>query len=232
MSAYRIDIVCAVPDLVRPLLDPSIIGRARKRGIVEIEVHNLHDYATDTYRHIDDAPFGGGAGMVLQCEPAFACIEKLKAERSYDDVIFMTPDGEVLEQSIANELSMKSNIIVIAGHYKGIDQRIRDILVTREISIGDYVLSGGELPAVILSDAIIRLLPGAISDAESALDDSFMDGLLAAPVYTRPADFRGHLVPPVLQSGNHAAVRQWRRDEALRRTKERRPDLLNDSTLE
>ncbi len=228
MSCPRIDIVCAIPDLVEPLLHPSIIGRARKRGIVEIVVHNLHDYASDTYRHIDDTPYGGGAGMVLQCEPVFRCIDGLKSERNYDDVIFMTPDGVPFTQSAANQLSLAQNLIVLAGHYKGIDQRIRDILVTREISVGDYVLSGGEIPAVIVTDAIVRLLPGAISDAESALDDSFQDGLLSAPVYTRPAEFRGHSVPAILQSGNHAAIRAWRREQAEQRTKERRPDLLND----
>ncbi len=227
-TSMRIDIVCAVPDLVRPLLDVSIIGRARAKELVRIEVHNLHDYASDTYRHIDDTPYGGGAGMVIQCEPVFRCIEALQAERKYDDVIYLSPDGETLVQSTANALSLKESLILLAGHYKGIDQRIRDILVTRELSIGDYVLSGGDLPAVILADAIVRLIPGAISDAESALDDSFQDGLLAAPVYTRPADFRGYKVPDVLQSGNHAVIREWRREQSLRRTQARRPDLLSD----
>lgn len=221
----RIDIISAVPQSCVSVLDTSIIKRAREKGIVHIEVHNLHDYALDRFRHIDDTPFGGGAGMILSPEPVFACIEKLKAEREYDEVIFLTPDGETLQQKTVNALSLHKNIILLAGHYKGIDQRIRDLLVTREISIGDYVLSGGELPALVLCDAIVRLLPGAIGDAESALDDSFQDDLLAPPHYTRPAEFRGNSVPSELLSGNHALVRQWRHQQSIEKTKSRRPDL-------
>lgn len=227
----RMDIVCAVPQVIEQVLSTSIIGRAREKGVVDIVLHNLHDYATDRYRHIDDTPFGGGAGMILACEPVFACIERLHAERSYDDVIYMTPDGEQLSQPIANRLSMQRNLIVLAGHYKGIDQRIRDVLVTREISIGDYVLTGGELPAAVLADAVVRLLPGAMSDAESALNDSFQTGLLDYPHYTRPADFRGHVVPDVLQGGNHAAIERWRETEAYRKTLQRRPDMLEGSAM-
>jgi len=224
----RIDILTAIPDLVTPIFGVSIIGRAVAKNVVSIHVHNLHDFATDTFKHIDDAPYGGGAGMVLQCEPVMRCIDGLKEERSYDDVIYMTPEGTPFTQTEANRLSLQQNLILLAGHYKGIDQRIRDLAVTREISIGDYVVSGGELPALIVTDAIVRLLPGAISDVESALDDSFQDGYLAPPVYTRPAVFRGLEVPPVLRSGDHEAVRRWRREQAVQRTKERRPDLLND----
>ncbi|MFM2133689.1 MAG: tRNA ((37)-N1)-methyltransferase TrmD [Bacteroidota bacterium] len=226
----RIDICTAVPDLVLPVLHVSIVGRAIERSLVSIHVHNLHDYATDKFRHIDDTPYGGGAGMVIQCEPVMKCLDALMAERSYDEIIYMTPDGKPFTQSDANELSLKKNIILLAGHYKGIDQRIRDLAVTREISIGDYVLSGGEIPALAVTDAIVRLLPGAIGDSESALDDSFQDGFLAAPVYTRPAEFRGLSVPDVLRSGNHEAVRRWRHEQSLQRTKDRRPDLLNDTT--
>lgn len=222
----RLDLVCAVPQTIEQLLSASIIGRARQSGVVEVHLHNLHDYATDRYKHIDDTPFGGGAGMIISCEPVFACIEKLQSERTYDDVIYMTPDGEQLRQPLVNRLSMHRNLIILAGHYKGIDQRIRDLLVTREISIGDYVLTGGELPALVLVDAVVRLLPGAMSDAESALNDSFQTGLLDYPHYTRPADFRGHIVPDVLQGGNHALIEQWREDQAYRKTQERRPDLL------
>lgn len=222
----RLDLVCAVPQTIEQLLSASIIGRARQSGVVEVHLHNLHDYATDRYKHIDDTPFGGGAGMIISCEPVFACIEKLQSERTYDDVIYMTPDGEQLRQPLVNRLSMHRNLIILAGHYKGIDQRIRDLLITREISIGDYVLTGGELPALVLVDAVVRLLPGAMSDAESALNDSFQTGLLDYPHYTRPADFRGHIVPEVLQGGNHALIEQWREEQAYRKTQERRPDLL------
>lgn len=222
----RIDLVCPVPQSIESLVTTGIVGRARERGIVEIVLHNLHDYADNRFGHIDDEPYGGGAGMVIRCEPVFACIERLLAERQYDDVIYMTPDGQTLTQSVVNELSLERNIIVLAGRYKGVDQRIRDALVTREISIGDYVISSGELAAAVLVDAIVRLIPGAISDAESALDDSFQDGLLSAPVYTRPAMFRGIEVPPVLRSGDHEAIRRWRYEQALLRTQQRRPDLL------
>ncbi|MFN8361848.1 MAG: tRNA (guanosine(37)-N1)-methyltransferase TrmD [Candidatus Kapaibacterium sp.] len=224
----RIDIVSGVPALVEPLLSESIIGRARAKGVVEIYVHNLHDYAEDRFKHIDDTPFGGGAGMIIKCAPVFACIEKLLAERDYDHVIYASPDGEMLDQTMANGLSLAKNIIILAGHYKGIDQRIRDILVTKEISIGDYVLSGGELPALVMVDSIVRLLPGAIGDAESALEDAFQQGLLDAPHYTRPADFRGTRVPDVLLSGNHAEIRKWREKQALEKTRARRPDLLGE----
>ena len=228
MSLMRIDIVSGVPALVEPLLSESIIGRARAKGVVEIYVHNLHDYAEDRFKHIDDTPFGGGAGMIIKCAPVFACIEKLLAERDYDHVIYASPDGEMLDQTMANGLSLAKNIIILAGHYKGIDQRIRDILVTKEISIGDYVLSGGELPALVMVDSIVRLLPGAIGDAESALEDAFQQGLLDAPHYTRPADFRGTRVPDVLLSGNHAEIRKWREKQALEKTRVRRPDLLSE----
>jgi tRNA (guanine37-N1)-methyltransferase len=228
MSLMRIDIVSGVPALVEPLLSESIIGRAREKGVVEIYVHNLHDYAEDRFKHIDDTPFGGGAGMIIKCAPVFACIEKLLAERDYDHVIYASPDGEMLDQTMANGLSLAKNIIILAGHYKGIDQRIRDILVTKEISIGDYVLSGGELPALVMVDSIVRLLPGAIGDAESALEDAFQQGLLDAPHYTRPADFRGTRVPDVLLSGNHAEIRKWREKQALEKTRVRRPDLLGE----
>jgi tRNA (guanine37-N1)-methyltransferase len=222
----RIDIVCAVPDLITPILNVSIVGRAIKSGVVSIHVHNLHDYSDNRFKHIDDTPFGGGAGMIIKCDPVFQCIEKLQSERNYDEIIYMSPDGEKLTQEISNQLSLKRNIILLAGHYKGIDQRIRDILVTREISIGDYVLSGGELPALIVADSIVRLLPGAISDAESALEDSFQNGLLDAPHYTRPADFRGHKVPDVLLGGHHKDIQKWRHEQALLKTQKRRPDLL------
>lgn len=225
----RIDIVCAVPQTLDSVVTTSIVGRAREKGLVDIHVHNLHDYATDRFRHIDDTPYGGGAGMILECEPIFSCIEGLQAQRTYDDVIYLTPDGERLANARCVELSMHRNIVLLAGHYKGVDQRVRDVLVTRELSIGDYVLTGGELAAAVLTDAIVRLVPGVLGDAESALDDSFMNGLLDAPHYTKPADFRGHRVPDVLLSGNHARIKQWRRDQALAKTQERRPDLLSEN---
>ncbi len=227
-SWLRIDIITAVPQLLTSVLGESILKRAQDAGSVAIHVHNLHDYGVGRYRQIDDEPFGGGAGMVLKCEPVFACVDVLQAERCYDEIIFLTPDGEQLTQTIANECSLKSNLILLAGHYKGIDQRIRDMLVTREISIGDYVLTGGELPALVLTDAIVRLLPGAMSDMESALTDSFQDGLLAPPDYTRPAEFRGIGVPEVLQGGNHKLIIQWREEQALQKTRKRRPDLLGE----
>ena len=226
MPKIRIDIISAVPGLVEPMITQSMVGRAVAKGVVEIYVHNLHDYAEDKFRHIDDTPFGGGAGMIIKCAPVFACIEKLQAERQYDEIIYMSPDGEMLNQEMANRMSLFGNIIILAGHYKGIDQRIRDVLVTKEVSIGDYVLSGGELPALVMVDAIVRLLPGAIGDSESALDDAFQDGLLDSPHYTRPADFRGMKVPDVLLGGNHAEIRKWRHKEALEKTQTRRPDML------
>ncbi len=225
----RIDVVTAVPQIITPVLEQSILGRAQRKGIVQIVVHDLHHYGVDRHGHIDDAPYGGGAGMVIRCEPVFACIEKLQTERHYDEVIYMTADGERLTQQLVNRLSLCRALIILAGHYKGVDQRIRDVLVTKEISIGDYVLTGGELPALVLIDAIVRLLPGVLNDPESALDDSFQAGLLEPPIYTRPADFRGYKVPEVLLSGDHEAIRQWRYEQALRKTLERRPDLLAEA---
>jgi len=220
MSLLRIDLIAAVPDIFESPLDSSILKRAQEKGLVSIHVHNLHDYAKDTYRHIDDTPFGGGAGMILQCEPIFECIEKLMNERMYDDIIYTSPDGEVFNQGIANELSLKGNIIILAGHYKGIDQRVREQLITRELSIGDVVLSGGELPALMITDAIARLIPGVLGDAESALSDAFMnDGLLDCPHYTRPAVFRDMEVPEVLRSGNHALIEQWRKNQSIEKNK-------------
>lgn len=225
----RFDIITVLPSLLESPFAHSILQRAQKKGLSEIHVHNLRDYATNKQKSVDDYPYGGGSGMVMQIEPFAACIEKLQSERSYDEIIYMTPDGTTLNQEIANDLSTKGNIIVLCGHYKGIDQRIRDIFVTREISIGDYVLSGGELPAAILVDAIVRLIPGVLSDETSALSDSFQDGLLDAPIYTRPAEWRGHRVPDILLSGNEAKINEWRDEQQLLRTKERRPDLLNDN---
>ena len=225
-NKIRIDIITAFTDMIKPVINSSIIKIAQGKGSIEIHLHNLHDYADNKFRHIDDTPFGGGAGMVIKCQPVFDCIEKLKAEREYDEIIFMAADGETLAQGISNELSLKSNIIILAGHYKGIDQRIRDNLITREISIGDYVLSGGELPALVLVDSIARLIPGVLGDAESALEDSYMDGLLEAPVYTKPANFRGFEVPEVLLKGNHKDIKDWRSKQSLEKTKKLRPDLL------
>jgi len=222
----RFDIITVLPGLLESPFAHSILQRAQKKGKVEVIVHNLRDYAANKHKSVDDYPYGGGSGMVMSVEPFARCIEKLKAERDYDDVIFMTPDGETLKQSLANHLSVKKNLIILCGHYKGIDQRIRDIYVSREISIGDYVLSGGELPAAVLVDSIVRLIPGVLSDETSALSDSFQGELLDAPVYTRPADWNGHKVPDVLLSGNQALINEWRDDQALERTKTRRPDLL------
>lgn len=224
----RFDIITVLPDLLTSPFAHSILQRAQSKGIAEIVVHNLREYAENKQKSIDDYPYGGGSGMVMQIGPFAACIEKLKAERHYDEVIFMTPDGVTLNQGIANELSIKGNIMVLAGHYKGIDQRIRDLFVTREISIGDYVLSGGELPAAVLVDAVVRLIPGVISDGTSALSDSFQGDLLDAPIYTRPSDWKGHKVPDILLSGNQAAIEDWRYEQALERTRKRRPDLLED----
>ena len=220
------DIVSVLPDLLESPFAHSILQRAQKKGIVNIEVHNLRDYAHNKHKSVDDYPYGGGSGMVMGIEPFAQCIDTLRSKRVYDEIIFMTPDGETLNQAIANELSNKQNIIVLCGHYKGIDQRIRDIFVTREISIGDYVLSGGELPAAVLVDSIVRLIPGVLSDETSALSDSFQGELLDAPVYTRPADWNGYRVPDVLLSGNQAHINDWRHEMALERTKQRRPDLL------
>lgn len=228
LCAMRFDIITVLPGLLESPFAHSILQRAQKKGVCEIVVHNLRDYTHNKHRSVDDYPYGGGSGMVMQVEPFAACIEKLQAERVYDEIIFMTPDGETLNQSIANHLSTKGNIIVLCGHYKGIDQRIRDIYVTRELSIGDYVLSGGELPAAVLVDAVVRLIPGVLSDETSALSDSFQGGLLDAPIYTRPAEWRGYKVPEVLLNGNEAAINQWRDEQAFARTKARRPDLLDD----
>lgn len=224
----RIDIISAVPQTFESVLGASILKRGQESGLAEIHVHNLHDYGLGRYRQVDDTPYGGGAGMVLRPEPIFECIEKLKSEREYDDVIFMTPDGELFGQPMANRLSMARNLILLCGHYKGVDERVREALITREISIGDYVLTGGELPALVVADAIIRLLPGVLGDSESALSDSFQTGLLDAPLYTKPAEYRGMQVPETLMSGDHARIAAWREQEALKRTRERRGSLLDD----
>jgi tRNA (guanine37-N1)-methyltransferase len=224
----RFDIITVLPSLLESPFAHSILQRAQKKGIAEIHVHNLREYAVNKQKSVDDYPYGGGSGMVMQIEPFALCIEKLKGERDYDDIIYMTPDGVTLNQGIANDLSTKENIIILCGHYKGIDQRIRDVFVTKEISIGDYVLSGGELPAAIVVDAVVRLIPGVLSDETSALSDSFQDGLLDAPIYTRPAEWRGLRVPDILLSGNEAKINEWRDEQQLSRTRERRPDLLND----
>lgn len=222
----RIDIITVLPELLRSPFDESIIKRARARGIAEINIINLRDYSTDRHRSVDDYPFGGGAGMVMMIEPVYNCITSLSSQRHYDEVIYTSPDGTRFSQGVANELSLKDNIIILAGHYKGIDQRIRDHLITREISIGDYVLTGGELPAAVITDAIVRLLPGAISDSESALSDSFQDNLLAPPVYTRPAEFMGWKVPDILTGGNTPEIEKWRFEQSILNTRRKRPDLL------
>ena len=224
----RIDIITVLPELLRSPFEASILKRAIQKGLVEVHLHNLRDYGMGNYKQVDDYQFGGGAGMVLMIEPIDKCVSNLKAERKYDDVIYMTPDGETLSQGIANELSLKKNLILLCGHYKGVDQRVRDAFVTREVSIGDYVLSGGELAAAVLSDAIIRLLPGVLNDETSALTDTFQDNLLAPPVYTRPAEYKGMAVPKILISGNTPKIEQWREQEALKRTQSKRPDLLKE----
>ena len=224
----RIDIITVLPELLESPLNNSIVGRAQKKGIVEIHVHNLRKYGKGPRQQVDDYSYGGDAGMVLMIEPVYMMIEELKAERTYDEIIYMSPDGDVLNQGIANELSLKGNIILLCGHYKGIDHRIREHLITREISVGDYVLSGGEMPAAILADAIVRLLPGALTDETSALSDCFQDGLLSAPIYTRPAEFNGWKVPDVLLSGNPKLITAWQDEQAIARTKKLRPELLDD----
>lgn len=221
----RFDILTLHPALLDSPFNHSIIKRAVDKGLAEIYIHNLRDYTTDKWRKADDYPFGGGAGMVLMIEPIDRCIEQLKSERTYDEIIYLCPDGETLNQSISNELSLKQNIILLCGHYKGIDQRVRDYLISREISIGDYVLSGGELPAALLVDSIVRLIPGAIGDSTSALSDSFQNDLLDAPVYTRPADYKGWKVPDALLSGDHKKIADWSLEQAQQKTSERRPDL-------
>ena len=222
----RIDIISVVPEIMESPFAYSIMKRAIDKQLVEVHFHNLHDYANNAYRQVDDYQFGGGAGMVLMIEPIDKCISALKAERDYDEVIFLTPDGDTLQQKMANQLSLAKNIIILCGHFKGVDQRVRDHFITKEISIGDYVLSGGELGAAVLCDAIIRLIPGVLSDETSALTDSFQDNLLAPPVYTRPANYKGWEVPEILTSGNTPKIEQWREDMAYKHTKAKRPDLL------
>jgi tRNA (guanine37-N1)-methyltransferase len=225
----RIDVVTGLPKILSSPLNESIIKRAQEKALVEIVVHDLRDYTTDKHRTIDDTPYGGGSGMILKPDPVFACIDALRQQREYDEIIYLTADGERLAQSVANELSLKRNLLLLCGHYKGIDERIREALITREISIGDYVLTGGELPALVLVDAVVRLLPGAMSDGESLMTDSFQMNLLDAPQYTRPAEFLGMKVPEVLLSGNHREIAAWREEQALRRTQQRRNDLIAHS---
>ena len=222
----RIDIIAVVPELLQSPFEHSIFKRAVEKGLATVHFHDLRQYGLGNYKQIDDYSFGGGAGMVLMIEPIDACISALKAERTYNEVIYLTPDGETLSQPMANALSLKENIIILCGHYKGVDQRVRDHFVTKEISIGDYVLSGGELAAAVLSDAIVRLIPGVLSDETSALTDSFQDNLLAPPIYTRPAEYKGWKVPDILLSGNTPLIENWREEQAYKRTEERRPDLL------
>ncbi|MDC8005007.1 tRNA (guanosine(37)-N1)-methyltransferase TrmD [Aureisphaera galaxeae] len=224
----RIDIITVLPELIQSPFEASILKRAIEKGLVEIHFHNLRDYASNKYKQVDDYQFGGGAGMVMMIEPIDKCISGLKAERDYDEVIYMTPDGTTLNQGISNELSLKGNMIILCGHYKGVDQRVRDHFITREISVGDFVLSGGELAAAVLCDSVIRLIPGVLSNETSALTDSFQDNLLAPPIYTRPAEYKGWKVPDILLSGHNGKIEEWREEHALKRTQERRPDLLND----
>lgn len=224
----RIDIITVVPEILTSPFEASILKRAIEKGLVEIHLHNLRDYVSDNYKQIDDYQFGGGAGMVMMIEPIDKCITALKAERDYDEVIYMTPDGETLKQGIANQLSLKENLIILCGHYKGVDQRVREHFITREISVGDYVLSGGELGAAVLCDAVIRLLPGVLGNETSALTDSFQDNLLAPPIYTRPAEYKGWKVPDILISGNTPKIEEWREEQAYARTKSLRPDLLSE----
>lgn len=225
----RIDIITCLPELLESPFGHSILQRAQSKGLVEVAVHNLRDYSSSKQRSVDDYAYGGGAGMVLQIEPIARCIEHLQAQRTYDEIIYMTPDGVRLEQGTANALSLKQNLIILCGHYKGVDERVREKYVTREISIGDYVLSGGELAAAVLADSIIRLLPGVLNDETSALSDSFQDNLLAPPVYSRPAEFKGMKVPDILLSGHAGKIEEWRHQKALERTASRRPDLLKDT---
>ena len=225
----RIDIITCLPRLLESPFSDSILKRAQAKGIVQIEIHDLRPYSSSKHKATDDYAFGGGAGMVMTIEPIDLCISKLKSERTYDEIIYMSPDGELLTQSMANELSLRQNIIILCGHYKGVDERIREHLITREISIGNYVLSGGELAAAVVADSVIRLIPGVLSDETSALTDSFQDGLLAPPVYTRPAEYKGWKVPDVLLSGHQSKIEEWRHENAVSRTKARRPDLLKPS---
>lgn len=224
----RIDIITVLPEMLEGFINESILARAQKKGLAEIHLHNLRDYSTNKWRRVDDYPYGGFAGMVMQCEPIDRCISQLKAERDYDEVIFTSPDGEQFDQHVANDLSMKGNIIILCGHYKGIDQRVRDHLITREISIGDYVLTGGELAAAIIADAVVRVVPGVIGDEQSALSDCFQDDMLSAPIYTRPAEYKGWKVPEILLSGNEAKIKNWEMEQAMERTQRLRPDLLEN----
>lgn len=222
----RIDFLTVVPEMLEPFINCSILKRASDKGLAEFHIHNLRDYTTSRHRKVDDYPFGGEAGMVMQIQPIDACISALKRERDYDEVIFTTPDGEQFDQPMANQLSMLGNVIILCGHYKGVDYRVREHLITKEISIGDYVLTGGELPAAVIADAIVRIIPGVIGDEQSALSDSFQDNLLAPPVYSRPAEYNGWRVPDILLSGHEAKIAEWRYDQALERTRRLRPDLL------
>lgn len=224
----RIDIITVLPELLRSPFEASILKRAIDKGLVEVHVHNLRDYSSGAYKQVDDYQFGGGAGMVLMIEPIDKCISELKAQRDYDEVIYLTPDGKTFDQKLANTLSLKSNLIMLCGHYKGVDQRVRDSLITLEISVGDYVMSGGELAAAVVSDAVIRLLPGVLNDETSALTDSFQDNVLAPPVYTRPREYKGLKVPEILFGGNLPEIDKWREEEAMKRTEARRPDLLEE----
>lgn len=223
----RIDILTLFPNMMNMFFEESILKRAQKKGIVEVVFHDLHEYSLSKYGSVDDYPYGGSAGMVMAVEPLANCIEKLQAERPYDEIIYTAPDGEMLSQDMANQLSLKGNLMVLCGHYKGVDERVREHFITKEISIGDYVLTGGELATAVICDAVIRLIPGVIGDEQSALEDSFQDGLVAPPEYTRPPEFRGWKVPDVLLSGNHAKIAQWRYEQAVQRTRERRPGLLD-----
>ena len=223
----RIDIITVLPEMLEGFINESILARAQKKGLAEIHLHNLRDYTTDKWRRVDDYPYGGFAGMVMQCEPIDRCISALKAERSYDEVIFTSPDGERFDQHVANDFTMKEHRIILCGHYKGIDQRVRDHLITREISIGDYVLTGGELAAAVMADAIVRVVPGVIGDEQSALSDCFQDDMLSAPIYTRPAEYKGWKVPEILLSGNEAKIKEWEMEQAMERTRRLRPDLLD-----
>lgn len=226
ITPMRIDIITVLPEMLEGFINESILARAQKKGLAEIHLHNLRDYTLDKWKRVDDYPYGGFAGMVMQCEPIDRCISALKAEREYDEVIYTSPDGEKFDQHTANDLSLKGNIIILCGHYKGIDQRVRDHLITREISIGDFVLTGGELPAAVMADAIVRVIPGVIGDEQSALSDCFQDDLLSAPIYTRPADYKGWRVPEILLSGHEAKIKEWEMEQAMERTKKLRPDLL------
>ncbi len=222
----RIDIITVLPEMISGFLNESILARAQKKGLVEIGLHNLRDYATDKWRRVDDYPYGGFSGMVMQIEPIDRCISALKAQRDYDEVIYTSPDGQRFDQHLANSLSLKNNLIILCGHYKGVDHRVREHLITREISVGDYVLTGGELPAAIIADAVARVIPGVVGDSESELSDCFQDDLLSAPIYTRPAEYRGWQVPDILLSGHEANIKAWEMEQAMERTRQLRPDLL------